>query len=110
MNLSDTVRSHVLKNYITPARQHGQPIVSVRAGDVHKALGFPERSALVCGALGSLKFQEECNVALKERKGPGVGMTTTFVTDLSGRGEWIRTTGLLVPNQALYQAEPRPEE
>jgi hypothetical protein len=28
---------------------------------------------------------------------------------LIGRGEWIRTTGLLVPNQALYQAEPRPE-
>src|ERR1700733_6114994 len=27
---------------------------------------------------------------------------------LNGRGEWIRTTGLLVPNQALYQAEPRP--
>src|SRR5262249_11804811 len=26
-----------------------------------------------------------------------------------GRGEWIRTTGLLVPNQALYQAEPRPD-
>ena len=29
--------------------------------------------------------------------------------DFYGRGEWIRTTGLLVPNQALYQAEPRPE-
>ncbi len=28
---------------------------------------------------------------------------------MNGRGEWIRTTGLLVPNQALYQAEPRPE-
>src|SRR5579864_4794409 len=28
----------------------------------------------------------------------------------NGRGEWIRTTGLLVPNQALYQAEPRPEK
>ena len=28
----------------------------------------------------------------------------------NGRGEWIRTTGLLVPNQALYQAEPRPDE
>jgi hypothetical protein len=26
----------------------------------------------------------------------------------SGRGERIRTSGLLVPNQALYQAEPRP--
>ena len=29
---------------------------------------------------------------------------------MDGRGEWIRTTGLLVPNQALYQAEPRPDE
>ncbi len=27
-----------------------------------------------------------------------------------GRGERIRTSGLLVPNQALYQAEPRPEQ
>ena len=28
---------------------------------------------------------------------------------INGRGERIRTSGLLVPNQALYQAEPRPE-
>ena len=28
---------------------------------------------------------------------------------LDGRGERIRTSGLLDPNQALYQAEPRPE-
>ena len=27
----------------------------------------------------------------------------------NGRGERIRTSGLLVPNQALYQAEPRPD-
>ena len=26
-----------------------------------------------------------------------------------GRGEWIRTTDLTVPNRALYQAEPRPD-
>src|SRR5204863_494514 len=32
-----------------------------------------------------------------------------FLRSKSGRGEWIRTTGLLVPNQALYQAEPRPD-
>src|SRR5271155_3711936 len=29
--------------------------------------------------------------------------------EIFGRGERIRTSGLLVPNQALYQAEPRPE-
>ena len=28
----------------------------------------------------------------------------------NGRGDWIRTSGLSVPNRALYQAEPRPEE
>ena len=25
-----------------------------------------------------------------------------------GRSDWIRTSGLLVPNQALYQTEPHP--
>src|SRR4029450_5324329 len=28
----------------------------------------------------------------------------------NGRGDWIRTSGLSVPNRALYQAEPRPDE
>ena len=27
-----------------------------------------------------------------------------------GRGDWIRTSDLSVPNRALYQAEPRPEK
>jgi hypothetical protein len=31
------------------------------------------------------------------------------VKEKIGRGGRIRTSGLLVPNQALYQAEPRPE-
>jgi hypothetical protein len=30
--------------------------------------------------------------------------------NLIGRGEWIRTTDLTVPNRALYQAEPRPDK
>ncbi len=29
---------------------------------------------------------------------------------ISGRGERIRTSGLHVPNVALYQTEPHPEE
>ena len=31
------------------------------------------------------------------------------IWEINGRGERIRTSDLLVPNQALYQAEPRPE-
>jgi hypothetical protein len=30
--------------------------------------------------------------------------------ELNGRGERIRTSDLSVPNRALYQAEPRPDE
>jgi hypothetical protein len=26
------------------------------------------------------------------------------------RGDWIRTSDLFVPNEALYQAEPRPDK
>jgi hypothetical protein len=31
------------------------------------------------------------------------------IKDLDGRGERIRTSDPLVPNQVLYQAEPLPE-
>jgi len=36
-------------------------------------------------------------------------ITSCILKELDGRGERIRTSGLLVPNQALYQAEPRPD-
>ncbi len=32
------------------------------------------------------------------------------VSLVNGRGERIRTSGLSVPNAALYQAEPRPDK
>jgi hypothetical protein len=43
---------------------------------------------------------------------PVLGVEPVFLKTgrINGRGERIRTSGLLVPNQALYQAEPRPEE
>src|SRR5205085_10296276 len=34
----------------------------------------------------------------------------TGLSQICGRGDWIRTSGLSVPNRALYQAEPRPDE
>jgi integrase len=36
-------------------------------------------------------------------------LSSNDFSGINGRGERIRTSGLLVPNQALYQAEPRPE-
>jgi hypothetical protein len=45
-----------------------------------------------------------------ESRKPSAITTFNDSKQIIGRGEWIRTTGLLVPNQALYQAEPRPDE
>ena len=48
---------------------------------------------------------------LSERRGKRRTLWLIMISGgLDGRGEWIRTTGLLVPNQALYQAEPRPDD
>jgi hypothetical protein len=46
-----------------------------------------------------------------DKRGPqSVGLSLRAANSRNGRGERIRTSGLLVPNQALYQAEPRPDE
>ncbi len=45
-----------------------------------------------------------------EGEDPSAAVTINVMNALDGRGERIRTSGLLVPNQALYQAEPRPEK
>src|SRR5579864_9120520 len=77
---------------------------------------FPERQS---HRSSSLFFWGEDTFSLAEGStvmsgAPGSGRDTEIARhDLLegiGRGEWIRTTGLLVPNQALYQAEPRPEK
>jgi hypothetical protein len=49
------------------------------------------------------------NEKAAEASSAPTALSNNNFNELSGRGEWIRTTGLLVPNQALYQAEPRPE-
>lgn len=53
MGLADEIREYVLVNYIEPARRWGESTVTVRAGDVHKAMGSKDRMPAVAGALGA---------------------------------------------------------
>ena len=39
-----------------------------------------------------------------------LGLLVYQILRSNGRGDWIRTNDLLVPNQALYQAKLRPEK
>jgi hypothetical protein len=78
MTKSDDVRAYVLRNYVVPARKGHNTRVTVRAGDVAKALNLSNRTPLVCGALGAIKFQKESDLNLLQRTGPGQGANATF--------------------------------
>ena len=67
-----------------------------------------------------LLARRDQNVQIEYKRGRNLGLETPTwgwtadvhladTTKKIGRGAEIRTPDLLVPNQALYQAEPRPE-
>jgi hypothetical protein len=82
MNKADRVRLHASEMYIYPARMRGESQVTIVAGEAAKALSLSNRMPLVCGALGTLKFQEECKLRLVSRTGPGQGARATFTFGL----------------------------
>ena len=59
MRPSDRVRDYVKRKYIDPAKKDGKETLSIRAGDIHKELGFSRRIPVVCSALRSRKLQKE---------------------------------------------------
>jgi len=75
---SDRVRDHVKRKYIDPAKKGGKKTLSLRAGDIHKELGFSRRIPVVCSALRSRKLQKNCNIELTYIGGPNNSITTTY--------------------------------
>ena len=54
----------------------------------------------------------QCNVTSRIQDRIGMETNSAFTRQIlvkSGRGDWIRTSDISVPNRALYQAEPRPD-
>jgi len=79
---SDWVRDHVKRKYIDPAKKDGKNSLSIRAGDIHKELGFSRRIPVVCSALRSRKLQKKCDIELTYVGGPNNSTTTTFAYKL----------------------------
>jgi len=79
---SDRVRDHVKRKYIDPAKKAGKKSLSLRAGDIHKELGFTRRIPVVCSALRSRKLQKNCEIQLTYVGGPNNSTTTTFAYKL----------------------------
>jgi len=88
VTLSDQVRDYVYRNYIVPARESKTALVTVTAGDVHRALKFDSRRMpLVCAALDTAKFERQYGVRLLQRSGSGHGPTATFTFSVHSAGE-----------------------
>lgn len=80
---ADRIRQYALDNYIAPARGRGDLLVSIKAGDLHNALGLTAAHANVCQALRGSKFQQLAQVGVPSFAGPDNSSTTTFTYALS---------------------------
>jgi hypothetical protein len=77
MSLSEQIAKYVVEQYVRPARQAGARMIEVRAGEVHRGLGWKNRVTSVCTTLESQKFQRENNLHLFHTSGPASGRSTT---------------------------------
>ena len=80
---SDRVRDHVKRKYIDPAKKEGKKTLSIRAGNIHKELGFSRRIPVVCSALRSRKLSKNCDIELTYIGGPNNSTTTTYTYRLN---------------------------
>ena len=78
MTHADRVREYCKTQIIDPARARGETTVSIRAGDIHVALGFKKRLPLVCSALGANAFEHIAKAQRISIDGPTNGANAIF--------------------------------
>ncbi len=76
--LADRIRAFTYEQVIRPAFGKGQDEVTVRAGDIHKAMGLVSQMPSVCAALESRIFGKRYGLALVHREGPARGANVFF--------------------------------
>jgi 5-methylcytosine-specific restriction protein B len=99
-SVADHIRQYALDHYIAPARENGSLIATIRAGDVHNALGLANAHANVCQALRGSKFRELACVGVPTYSGPDNSSTTTFTYAIgaAARASAARQEGAQAPN------------
>ena len=86
--LAESIRQYARSSVIEPARRRGEKTVTVRVGDIHRAMGLLARVPAVCQALATRSFLESNHVVIEKREGPpsGLGTNVTFVYRLLDEG------------------------
>ena len=83
-SLSDRIREHVLVHHIAPARDAGENVVTVRAGDVGREMGLQDRVPAVAAALRSGKLLELAGVEAAGEPDGRDGPAATFEYRFAG--------------------------
>ncbi len=78
MKVSDEIREHVIRRHIDPARAAKEKELTLRAGDIHKELGYRQRMPAVCSVLGSNRLEMEAQVKRLRMEGPHNGSNACF--------------------------------
>ena len=78
MSQADDIRTFAFENWIKPARDKAEPEVTIRAGDVHKAMNLSNAYPAVCNAIGGEFFADLAKVKLLEKTGPDEGANVFF--------------------------------
>lgn len=86
MRGADRARLVALNYFIAPAREAGQPSVTIRAGDLHDMAGLVKNWANVCQALEGEMFQKLASVPAPTRSGPERSTTTEYTFVLAQGG------------------------
>lgn len=93
MRQADEIRTFVVERWIEPVRQRRERFVTIRADDVHKAMGLKNKMPAVCSALKARKFERFGNVKRIEATAPPQGSNLYL------------TFKLLQPGEAWYSGE-----
>ena len=80
--ISENVRIYCRDTHVVPARKRGEKQITIRAGDIHKELGFKNRLPLICSALGTELYNKMANVKRISIEGPVIGANTRFTFQL----------------------------
>jgi len=86
MRGADRARLVALNYFIAPARDAGQPSVTIRVGDLHDMAGLVKNWANVCQALEGEMFQKLASVPAPTRSGPERSTTTEYTFVLAQDG------------------------
>ena len=79
---ADSIREHVIRNHVEPARAAQRAEITLRAGDIHKELLLKDRVPAVCSVLGSNRLESEARVKRLRVEGPHNGANALFTYEI----------------------------